>query len=362
MKTALLVLFAALVVLIPFRVRAGQTSQRVPITPGSSEGFRLGDGGVPSGYMILGETNVPPPGYTFSGISLVPEGVLPDEPLWSYVPPMLVARGELAAAATNGKIYAIGGFSSGHLASVEEYSESTNSWSFRAPMPTPRSQLSAVVVDQKIYAIGGFDGGFLGTVEVYDPTQDSWSARAPMPTPRRLHTMVVVSGRILAIGGHNGAALTTVEEYDPATDTWATKPPMPGLNSEGAAASLNGIVYVIGGDNGFVTHNTIMAYDPVGQLWSSWPGPSLYDNAVAVLGNVIYSFGGVFGGTYEFNSQVTTWSSIPPMPTYRTTLAAAVLGEHIYLLGGFLGVSGSTPTPAVEKLTIGQRLYAHRRN
>src|SRR5687767_7369645 len=131
MKTALVVLFAALVVLIPFRVRASQRNQRVPITPGTTERFRLGGGGVPSGYMILGGTEVSPPGYSYSGISL-------NATPWSAASPMLVARVDLAAASVNGRIYAIGGYNynAGYLSSVEEYFPESDTWTFRTPMPT----------------------------------------------------------------------------------------------------------------------------------------------------------------------------------------------------------------------------------
>ena len=188
-----------------------------------------------------------PPGYSFSGISLDLAPNAPDSS-WSTASPMLVARRELAAVTVNGKIYAIGGFSSGHLASVEEYSESTDSWSFVASMPTPRSQLSAVVVGQKIYAIGGSNGVFLDTVEEYNPATDSWTTRSPMLTARDRLATVVVDGKILAIGGHNGAALTTVEEYDPATDTWSVMPSLPASNSEGTRHTGHGIASPPSGD------------------------------------------------------------------------------------------------------------------
>jgi len=358
MKTALVLLFAALVVLIPFRVKAAQTSQRVPIAPGPQQGFRINDGGVPSGYMILGETDVPPPGYTYSGISLPTDPGAPDTPTWTVASTMLVARRELAAASVNGKVYAIGGYNAGYLSSVEAYSPESDTWTFRTPMPTARARIAAVVVGQLVYVIGGYDGAYLGTVEVYDPTTDTWSSRTSMPTARGLLTAVVVDGKVLAMGGHNGGALNVVEEYDPVLDSWNTLPSLPGVNSEGAAAVFNGSVYVVGGDNGFQPNQSIMAYDLGTATWSTRPGPSTYDHAVAVLGGALYSFGGVYGGTFVFNAPVTAWSAFDPMPTPRSTLAAAVLGNSVYLIGG----QTSAPTAAVEVLSLPGRLYAHRRN
>jgi N-acetylneuraminic acid mutarotase len=230
MRLALASLLAALVALIPLSVRAGQSSQRIPLSPTQSETqeIQLAGGGVPSGYMILGDTETPPPRYSSSGLTVWAFGDTP----WSSAAPMLVARQELAAAVVSGKIYAIGGYGAGYLASVEEYSPETNSWTFRASMSTPRAELDVGVVDQKIYAIGGQDGAYLNMVEVFDPAMNIWSSRTPMPTPRDRHTTAVVNGKILVMGGYNGVALATVEEYDPASDTWTTKAPLPAPNAE----------------------------------------------------------------------------------------------------------------------------------
>lgn len=358
MKTALAVLLALTVVLIPFRVRAAQNSQRVAVPSGSQQGFRLNEGGVPSGYMILGDTDVAPPGYTYTGVSLYVESGTPGLPTWSTISPMLVPRAELAAAAVNGKVYAIGGWNGQYLASVEEYSPETETWSYRTPMLTARKEMEAAVVGQTVYVFGGSNGSYLDTVEAYDPATDSWSARAPMPTPRDRLTSAVVSGKVLVFGGYQGQALSVVEEYDPATDTWEIKPPMPAVDSEAAAAVVNGLVYVIGGDNGLQSNQTMFVYDPSTETWSTRSGPGMYDHAVALLGGTLYSFGGTYGGTFAFNAQVTAWSNFDPMPTQRSTLAAAVIGNSAYLLGGF----ATGPTAVAEVLSAPRGLYAHRKN
>jgi hypothetical protein len=59
-------------------------------------------GGIPTGYMITGTTPIAPPGYTLSGAFKAGDQ-------WASIPPMPTARESLAAAAVNGKIYAIGG-------------------------------------------------------------------------------------------------------------------------------------------------------------------------------------------------------------------------------------------------------------
>ena len=92
-------------------------------------------------------------------------------------------------------------------------------WAARAAMPTARNSLGvAAASNGKLYAVGGEDGNNLGTVEEYDPATDSWATRAPMPTGRNsLGVAVASNGKLYAVGGYNGSILATVEEYDPAT-------------------------------------------------------------------------------------------------------------------------------------------------
>ena len=63
---------------------------------------------------------------------------------------------------------------SGYLTTVEEYDPATDTWATKAPMPTPRWNLGvATASNGKIYAIGGFNGSLLATVEEYDPATNT---------------------------------------------------------------------------------------------------------------------------------------------------------------------------------------------
>jgi len=121
----------------------------------------------------------------------------PATDIWAAQMQMPTARWDLAAAAANGKIYAIGGWdplSQTVLATVEEFDPTTNSWTTKSPMPMARSGLVAVTLNGKIYAFGGSDNvNVLAVLEVYDPLADTWTKISPGSPPPVTHTLTVAS-------------------------------------------------------------------------------------------------------------------------------------------------------------------------
>jgi hypothetical protein len=108
-----------------------------------------GPGGVPSGFFILGDSPIPPEGYSYSG------KIVHSSDFWTAKASMPTTRDGFAAVAVNGKIYVIGGHYGAYLGTNEEYDPATDTWTAKASMPTPRSGLAAVAVNGKIYVIGG---------------------------------------------------------------------------------------------------------------------------------------------------------------------------------------------------------------
>jgi hypothetical protein len=325
------------------------TGSGVKFADGSVQTTASLGGGIPAGYMITGTTPVAPPGYTLSGSFSAGNQ-------WFAMAPMPTARYGLAAAAVNGRIYAIGGQPSvpvtgfSIVSTVEVYDPSTNTWRSSndfpgtlgapAPMPTARTLFAATAVKGKIYAIGGFSGSNnLGTVEVYDPSTNTWrssndfpgtpGAPAPMPTPRIRLTVAAVNGKIYAIGGLGG--IDKVEVYDPDSNSWGTAASMPAAlfdpsagRSDLAAASVNGKIYAIGGfepdasTNQLHIANTVQVYDPSSNSWSTAAGmPTARDSLAAADANgLIYAVGGinmantVLDATEQYSPPVTIYSFI----------------------------------------------------
>jgi N-acetylneuraminic acid mutarotase len=266
---------------------------------------------------------------------------------WASKAPMHVARSGLGVAVVNGKIYAIGGSSGdGFLAANEEYDPATNTWSSKKPMPTPRSVFGIAVYQNKIYCIGGYTEGFTttGVNEVYDPATDTWETKAPMPTPSLNLQANVVNGKIYLIGGSPNGTLNQV--YDPASNTWDTKASVPTAVSSYASAVVGNKIYVI-------TSNLNQIYDVENNSWSLGapaPLPTILGSAAATTGVTapkrVYVFGADADMPYwqlttrsftmqSYDPKTGNWTVCASIPTGRFSAGVAVVGDLLYVIGGF---------------------------
>src|SRR5436309_15653830 len=125
-------------------------------------------------------------------------------------------------------------------------------WTQKAPMPAVRGEVAAAAVDNKLFALGGGAGGkAVPRNEEYDPASDRWRERAPLPQARDHLGVATYGGKIYTFGGftssvHQGAG-DVVFAYDPATDLWQTLPPMKAARAAVGVALLAGKIHVIGG-------------------------------------------------------------------------------------------------------------------
>ena len=182
-------------------------------------------------------------------------------------------------------------------------------WVTKSPMPTGRFGLSVTEVDGDIYAAGGTQ--FLGywvydvlsVVEKYNPAADTWETASPLPSPLSYHASVNIDGKIYVLGGRDLAefSFNTVQLYDPLTDTWETKAPMPTARDSFACVSVNNKIYAIGGQ---ISAN------------NSWDDKIRLD-IVEV-----------------YDPLSDSWETKSPMPTARSFLSAAAIGNKIYVIGG----------------------------
>jgi hypothetical protein len=291
---------------------------------------------------------------------------------WQSHVPMDIARFSLAVVAVNDRLYAIGGVDGscagpcafGPLNTVERFNplvtafaEFEQAWTGRAPMTTPREGLAATVVDGKIYAIGGHTtgGGAVASMEFYDPLTNTWSARASMSGPRANMAAVTIDNTIYVVGGSPSFGgdpdipLATVEAYDATTNTWTAKAPMLTSRTSPAAAAVNGTLYVIGGDG----TGSVEAYDAVANSWSmkaSMPDGGGSHEAAALNG-LIYAVGGSPITVKVYNPALDAWMTLTPgspLPV-NNQFALAAFDGRLFAAGGMLADNSAVRTLSANR-------------
>lgn len=211
---------------------------------------------------------------------------------WSSVAPLAIGRGDLALAASGGKLYAFGGYGYGYpypdpaAAAVEVYDPATGVWAAAASMPNGgKGDISAVEIGGVIYLPGGWNTVFSDQLVAYDASGDSWTTLAPMQAPRGDKAVEVLDGRLYVIGGEtwsgkkqpcswdsstmcdiNQIPIHGVEQFTPATGAWVPVSPLPDARFRFAAAAANRAIFVFGGHaHAEVAVNTAWSFHTVNQ-------------------------------------------------------------------------------------------------
>ena len=239
----------------------------------------------------------------------------------------------------------------------------------RSPLPVGLDHFGLAVNNGKLYVIGGTmsNDSLSNKLQVYDPTVDKWEEAKAMPAPRTALVANFINGILYAIGGIDDAhnVLTTNQAYDPKSDTWTEKAPMPTARHHLTASVVDGKLYVIGGrllgdgidrpvDEALSNFDDNEMYDPVTNTWTKLlQMPTKRSGlASATVGNDIYVLGGqsvkgTFNTNEKYNTKNNTWTTEPPLPTPRLGLRAVADNNTIYVFGG-QGPSPSRTNSLVE--------------
>lgn len=287
---------------------------------------------------------------------------------WTPREGMSIPRGGLVAAAVNGTIYAIGGYTNGGaaVASAEGFDPAANHWTPRAPMSSARSNMAAAVIGDTIYVVGGTDGTGADAliprkVEAYNTSTNSWSTRTPMATARTSPTAAAVNGTLYVIGGDG---VGSVEAYNPNTDTWTSRASMPGGGGSFRTVALNGLIYAVGG-----SPVTTKVYNPALNSWLTLPtppqAPPSGEFALAVMDGRMFAAGGNLADTTAVRSllanrppEATWWSnnsavgrinssnngSVAALSVGTATISARLVGVDSGAQSATLTVNSSSQT------------------
>jgi hypothetical protein len=183
---------------------------------------------------------------------------------WSARAPLPTPRGAHAMAAAGGLVFAVGGLERALLGPratgrADAYDPLLDEWAPRRPLAAPRLGLAAAALDGRLYAVGGerrflfsrWGAALAPECEEHDPQNDRWIARGPLAAGRRDLALAAAGGRLWALGGVAGeGASPAVEEYDPASGAWRPREPLAEALAAPGATGADGtlmIVHAVGG-------------------------------------------------------------------------------------------------------------------
>jgi N-acetylneuraminic acid mutarotase len=176
---------------------------------------------------------------------------------WTKLKNIPVSRYCSASTVENEIIYIIGGWDNmTALADVYSYNPANEIWKRQADLPVGgRWYGKACSINGKIYFMGGSSSGnsSVPTADVleYDPDIDKWIRKTDMPIPRVGHQLAVFNGKIYVIGGfsgwNNGGMATVIDIYDPEKDSWIEQTPNPNVRSFFELVVIENKFYLMGG-------------------------------------------------------------------------------------------------------------------
>eukprot|EP00927_Polykrikos_kofoidii_P011789 TRINITY_DN15038_c0_g1_i1.p1 TRINITY_DN15038_c0_g1~~TRINITY_DN15038_c0_g1_i1.p1 ORF type:complete len:501 (-),score=79.70 TRINITY_DN15038_c0_g1_i1:509-2011(-) len=200
----------------------------------------------------------------------------------------------------------------------------------------------------------------LETCERMDPTVGVWEAMPNMLRARAAATIVAVGADIYICGGclaPDGEPLRLVDRFDTTTNIWWAEPPMLSARLGAAAGAIGGVVYICGGcGEGGDVQCTSERFCPGHGCWESFP--VLREHRAAPTGGVLSGHLYVCGGRGEDLNSLRTvevlgldatgspcWERAPAMAWPRAAAAAAVVGQRLFVCGGW---DGTSPLNTVE--------------
>jgi uncharacterized protein (TIGR03437 family) len=300
---------------------------------------------------------------------------------WESVAQLPIALQRLQVASDGKYLYACGGRTSTSSASTVatlhrfDPAASPPAWSSLdlALMPTGLNGGEAVFLKGKIYIPGGVTSAVTLSLLhfAYDVASNTWATAAEPPSAAFLYALAVDEAR--GVYYHTGGiptstgtvGVTTVRLYDPNTNTWTDLPPMSTARFGHEAALIEGKLYVVGGIGPSGGLQSGEVYDFTTRQWSAIAPlnrPRLFaSNFVGKdpAGNPLWFVVGgqdpatsALLGAEVYDLRNNRWIALDNsfnLPTLRSIMGGATLGEFFYAVGG---ATPTTSNRATERTRI----------
>ena len=245
--------------------------------------------------------------------------------------------------ALDGNIHLIGGGGPGGATDLHlQYKTASDEWDTLAPVPYKAQQPGGAAAGGKIYFFGGGfpnSGTPLDDHYVYDPITNTWDTAANIPANRVIHRSVAVGDSVYVMGGQPDKL--RFERYAPSNNTWKSLGNLPDAHFwYGAILTVDDVIYRFGGGGFISPQDFAHKYDMANDNWVSLPAipEPRHAIAAAAIGDSIYITGGYYGGEkdlvwiYDINSQTyDTGFSLPAVRNYHSMVS---IGNCVYVVGG----------------------------
>lgn len=224
----------------------------------------------------------------------------------------------LALAAVNGKVYAIGG--DRFQNTNREYNLQTNTWKILKPMPTARQHIDCGVYENNIFISGGLTSWktISKKHEVYNASTNTWLEKAAIPSLRNNAAVITLDSLIYVIGGAGTKEdiwgdILTIETYNINSNKWVKKNDLPLLLFKPGAVVVNNEIIVMGGQTLINGKNDcskkVLIYKPKSDTWietNPLPEKNVFFGCTSI-GNKIYVIGGTIGGNPDWSSYTSVY-------------------------------------------------------
>lgn len=231
-------------------------------------------------------------------------------------------------------------------------------WEMRTPLAQARSRMASALMGDSLYVVGGegVGGETLPSLDAYDLRINEWQSLAPLPEPRANLAAAALDGIFYVAGGSyhragDEAGIVLSDEllaYHVADDRWTPVGTLPGPLAGAALLAHRESLYLLGGWDGTAMHDEIWRYRPSTASASGAPLPwelvgrlpeaSAFFGAT-VVGDEIYVVGG-YNGQHELDQawvyQIATgeWRQLASLATPRSGLSVVYDGLAVLALGG----------------------------
>ena len=231
-------------------------------------------------------------------------------------------------------------------------------WSPAPVFPENCFSSSAATIDDQVYVVGGECGNAVNYLFKLDSHSNTWQREANVPVNIYSATASALNDTLYLVGGYTcsigSTSCNTVSAkmyaYNVHFNTWTSLPSMPTARSNLNSAIVGNILYVIGGYSGIISSgsyvylSTVEAYNIYTGQWStktSMPVPR-GNFGLAVVGEKIYVYGGykgcglpnIYSSTIVYDTTTNLWSTVASMPISVVGNSGASVDGIIYSIGG----------------------------